>query len=378
MTLYERGERGKVRPPGGRVGWFSAVAAALILFLSGAVLFVLGAVVHSTLSYTKPTATVSPRSDLLTWKPPPCGDTTHACIDLQLGDTGSNQYLELQSDNDYRIHLPADRPLRGGIQLRNAGRNVIIIGGQIDLTVPCSDDTSDCHGIMISQQSGGGHVFIEGVWIRNPAVIPRSCPARGMPCSTGDGIVLDDDPRRPTDVTLQNVRIDGISGCSGGSDHADVFQPYAAPDAVIHVDRLTGTTNCQGMHVDPDLAYRYYGKYPKDIVMKNVNIGVHANPYSGDVNRYVAWLTYQQHCNSGPISLDNFYVREPDGTLEHAAWPDTAQPGACRSLWNPAAKQLSFPRSPQIRGVIHFGVPPGGDFVPAGKAGLRYVSSGYR
>jgi hypothetical protein len=371
MKLGTRGSGGKFRPVYWRPRRPSAAIAALSLLI-----LILGLVV--VVVVRNKASGVASAKEPLTWSPPSCGDQTHACIDLRLTDTGSSQYLSLESDNDYRIHLPVDRPLRGGIQLRNAGRNVIIIGGQIDLTVPCSDDTSDCHGIMISKQFGGGHVYIEGVWIRNPTTVPEICAVSGMPCSTGDGIVVDDDPLQPTDVTLQNVRIDGISGCSGGSDHADVFHPYAAPGAVIHVDHLTGTTNCQGMHVDPDLAYAYYGEYAKSIFIKNVNLDVTPNPYTGNINRYATWLTYQEDCNSGQISLENFHIQEPDGTLNHAAWPDVHQPEACKSVWDPVGRMLHFPNSPQISGVIHSGVPAGGDFVRADEVGLDYLSPGYR
>jgi hypothetical protein len=299
-------------------------------------------------------------------------------VELHLADTGANQSVVLESDHDYRIHLPADRPLRGGIQLLNAGRNVIIIGGEIELTFPCSDDDSACHGIMISKPFGAGEVYIEGVRIRNPARIPPSCETDGMPCSTGDGIVDADDPDHPTDVTLQNVRVDGISGCSGGPDHADIFQPYYAPDQRIHIDHLTGTTNCQGLTVHPGLAYQDHGRYAEEIVMKNVNVYAAPNPYLGDGNRYVAWLTYALGCKSGPVTLENFYAQQPDGDLDQSAWPDTNQPRGCESVWDPEKKQLSFPESPQITGVITYGTPPGGDFVPIGTAGLDYVSPGYQ
>lgn len=323
-------------------------------------------------------ASTTPAGTLLTWRPPPCGDETHSCVELQLSDTGSNQTIVLEDDHDYRIHLPADRPLRGGIHLENAGRNVIIIGGEIELTAPCSDVSSSCRGISISKPFGAGEVYIEGVWIRNPVQFPPSCPPHDMACSTGDGIVHDDDPTHPTDVTLQNVRIDGISGCSGGPDHSDLFQPYYAPNQKIRIDNLTGSTNCQGLHVDPALAYIRHGAYPEEIIMKNVNIHVTPNPYLGDGNRYIAWLTFQHECNSGPVVLENFYADQPDGDLHRSAWPDTNQPELCKSVWNPKTKQLSFPSSPQIHGVINFGVPPGGDFVPIGQAGLGYVSPGYR
>jgi hypothetical protein len=59
-------------------------------------------------------------------------------------------------------------PVVGGLDI-DGGHNVIIIGGEIDLTTPCVTDTGECHGINIGQNSHDtGEVFIEGVWIHNP------------------------------------------------------------------------------------------------------------------------------------------------------------------------------------------------------------------
>ena len=91
-------------------------------------------------------------------------------MDLYLSNTGSHQTPSLDNNTDYRIHLPTDGPLVGGITIAG-GRNVVIIGGQIDLTYPCSNDGSDCMGIYIAKNSPGA-VFVEGVWIHNP------CPYR--------------------------------------------------------------------------------------------------------------------------------------------------------------------------------------------------------
>ena len=62
---------------------------------------------------------------------------------------------------DYRIYLPTNGPLVGGITIAG-GRRVEIIGGEIDLTYPCSNDASDCTGIYIARSSPGA-VFVEGV-----------------------------------------------------------------------------------------------------------------------------------------------------------------------------------------------------------------------
>ena len=304
------------------------------------------------------------RGPRLSWPPPPCGDETHRCVTLELSNTGGNQNPELEPEVDYRIVLP-NEPLEGGLQI-TGGRNVIVIGGQINLTVPCSDASSDCHGINISKPTPGS-VFIEGVWIHDPQ--------NRITQSTGDGIDVDDTAANPNTITLENVRIDGISGCSGGSDHADVYQPYAAANGLQRIDHLTGTTNCQGLQIDPDLAWSRDHAYPRRITIKNTNIRVITNPYSGYENRYAARLTYNHDCNSGPVALQNVFVTEPGRSLKNAVWPDLDQPGGCRPHSNGA--RLAFPQT-NITGTITIGAPPDGDFVPPGRAGIDYTSPGYR
>lgn len=320
---------------------------------------------------TTPPPPPPPPPGPLTWSPPACGAGGLVCTDLYLSNTGSNQAPQLASNVDYRIHLPTSGPLVGGLMIRG-GHNVQIIGGQINMTVPCSDSSSACKGIYIAK-STAGQVYVEGVLIRNPTTIPPTCSTSGMPCSTGDGIGVDTQgTSTPTDVTLQNVRVEGISGCSGGSDHADILQPYQAHGSTFRIDRFTGTSNCQGIQIDPDLAQ----SDPPDYIIKNTNLKVINNPYSGNSNRYMWWLTGgSTGCISGNISLTNAYMQQPNGSLNaYAAWPETDTPTACHSVWS--APTLSFPNSGQITGTISAGLPPGGDFVTG--AGTSYVSPGYQ
>jgi hypothetical protein len=126
------------------------------------------------------------------------------------------------------------------------------------------------------------------------------------------------------------------------------------------------------LQIDPDLAWANDGAYAKEFVLKNINI----TSLSSSGNDYLFWLTYNLACNSGPITLQNIWGKEPDGTLKFSTWPDVDQPSGCKSIWN--GSTLSFPSSPQITGSINAGSPPGGDFVPVGGAGINYVSPGYQ
>jgi hypothetical protein len=312
-----------------------------------------------------------PSRGKLTWAPLQCGDAEHRCRVLYLTNTGSHQTPMLNNNTDYRIYLPPNGPLVGGITI-TGGRRVEIIGGEIDLTYPCSSDGSGCIGIYIAKNSPG-EVFVEGVWIHNAHRIWSTCPggasSASQTCSTGDGVdvnTADDGAINVNTITMENIRVDGISGCSGYDDHADVFQPYQAPDDTIRIDGMTGVTNCQGLTLDPDLAYSKWHTFPSSITVQNANIETAVNPYSATKSGYAWWLTYKFSCKSGLLFLRNDYSREP------RVWPDLANHN-CAVQYSHGVR-----RAVRIVGSIRIGAPPGGDFVPLGAAGIDYRSPGYR
>jgi hypothetical protein len=321
-----------------------------------------------------------PRLRELTWAPPQCGDRKHPCVTLYLQNTGSHQVPQLNYHTDYRIYLPTSGPLVGGITIAG-GRRVEIIGGEIDLTYPCSNDASRCTGLYIAKNSPGS-VFVEGVWIHNPARIGRTCPTgatrSSQTCSTGHGIDIntaDNGAMHVNTITLENIRIDGISGCSGHGDHADVFQPYQAPDDRIRIDGMTGVTNCTGLMLDPDLAYSKWHTFPASITIKNANIDISVNPYQSLGYGATWWLTYGNSCESGPISLSDDYSSEPESAHSPPSiWPNAGY-HTCGARYSHGAVSWKDGR---ISGSIRTGRPPGGDFVPVGLAGLSYLSPGYR
>jgi hypothetical protein len=286
----------------------------------------------------------------------------------------------LDNNTDYRIYLPISGPLVGGITI-TGGRRVIIIGGEIGLTYPCSNDAGDCMGIYIAKSSPGT-VFVEGTWIHNASSIGRTCSGgastTSQACSTGDGIdvnTANDGAVNVNTITLENIRVDGISGCSGYQDHSDVFQPYQAPEDAIQIDRMTGVTNCQGLTLDPDLAYTAWHTFPSSITVKNANIDITFNPYRGTAHGYAWWLTNGTDCKTGPLFLSNDYASGPRGDLIAArVWPDPANHN-CGAQYSRGV--VSWTDAP-IQGSIRIGMPPGGDFVPPGAVGLGYRSPGYQ
>jgi hypothetical protein len=367
-------EEAPVKPHGQRAAghwWFLAVWSLISVMLVGCCSSAVGE------TQTGAASAATPNAQLLTWAPPECGGGLRPCEDLYLGNTGSHQTLSLDDSTDYKVHLPANGPLVGGITIAG-GHNVQIIGGEIDLTYPCSNDASDCTGIYIAKSSPGS-VFVEGVWIHNPSTIGTTCPggasSAAQTCSTGHGIdvnTADNGAINVNTITLENIRIDGISGCSGFHDHADVFQPYQAPGDTIQVDRMTGVTNCQGLQLDPDLAYSKWHQFPRSITIKNTNVDASYNPYRKDANGNTWWLTYGLTCISGPIALSNDYFSGPPADPAAASvWP---YPGCGAQNSHGVVSWTGV----NVQGVIRNGTPIGGDFVPAGAVGLGYRSPGYQ
>jgi hypothetical protein len=325
-----------------------------------------------------PTPTAVPGPGLLTWRPPACGDATHSCVTLNVSNTGGHQYLTLDSSKDWILKLPKT-PVVGGLDI-NGGHNVIIIGGEIDLPVPCDTDNSQCHGFNLVSSANnppnGGEVYIEGVLIHNPSTANDRV--------TGDGIDLQQTyPGGWARVTLQNLRIDGLQGCDSGPHsgaHADVFQPYAPSGAALRIDHLTGTTAYQGMQVAPDGYFVPAIRNPGSVDFRNVNIDIIPNVVTGcagNSDRYAWWIAGGvTGCEAPPTNLVNDYAQEPDGSLLYnSVAPDTGWGQGCDPRYTGGV--ASWPTIPNITGGIHNGLPAGGDFVPVGRAGINYVSPGY-
>jgi hypothetical protein len=329
-------------------------------------------IVRPALEWTvKRSAAESDSTYKLMWAPPTCGAGGRVCDNVQISDTGVHQYIRLNPDVDYRLHLPADVPERGGMDI-NGGHNVTLIGGQIDLKTPCLAHGSSCHGINLSGDARStGEVFIEGVWIHNPD------PTHSH--FTGDG--MDVDTSAVQTITLENIRVDGIDGCDvanpmtgyDGSNHSDVFQPYAATNAVLQVDHLTGTSDLHGMQINADLSSPARG------VFKNVDMHSFLNTHHGCSSRhepdaYMWWLTKGWACTTYPITLTNAYADEPTSQLSaNSVWPDPEHQ-ACGVRY--ANNIVTFPGTGTTGGIRN-GSPPTGEFVPLGVAGLGYVSPGY-
>jgi hypothetical protein len=244
--------------------------------------------------------------------------------------------LRLDPTRDYIVRIGDVNRLYGvGIE---GGHNVVIIGGHI--TIPWAGTDLPPYarrGLGLKGQTGTVH--IEGLLIDN----------EGGDLSEGIQIAA---PRAV--VQIENVRITGIHARDevGFTDnHPDLIQPWGGFKG-LRIDHFTGGTDYQGISL--------FGEEPLGPVdIRSANI----------VGTYPSHFVFWAVDPSLPVQLTNVYAQQGGRhTFAEAAAPDPTLScdGAC----------LTFPGT-AVTGTIRDGLPPGGDFVPEGVAGVGYVSPGY-
>lgn len=239
---------------------------------------------------------------------------------------------------------------RGAVHRRirmEGGRHWIVRGGEISNDKPRRN---------VEEQSGfefrgvTGTAFVEGVLIHG---------RYGK-----DGIRVAEGDR--TTLVVQNSRIvDRVAGSTGY--HADVIQPYGGIKA-LKVDRMTGSGDFQGLMWKQEPGTRFG---PTD--MRRVNFRTSAV-------RAAYMIKFIMSRPTGRVTLTHVY-NEPGRRLADGDFCRAQVPARSARCGTDASgrKYVTWSRTRiAVDGRITQGVPPGGDFVPPGVAGLRYVSPGYR
>jgi hypothetical protein len=371
----------------------------------------------TTTTTSPPTTTTRPReSDLpaLTWAPPAGWESFTAATVPSGGGT-----LSLRSDTDYRLVAPGT--ITGPLHIRG-GRNVVWIGGHIRIDdKPAIATATYRRGLVISDASDGSSVdgrvvHIEGLRID------------GNDLSEG---INTSSPRAVLQLENIHVRAAHIRGSDDrdakgvytAGNHADVLQPWGGFKE-IRVDGLTGSSNYQGFYYSVDIGAGYGKSWFRRVNLAAVQT-TGEETINGEVMDYAGHRMYranvdrlgqqriesgtfwvQHHQNSGwargRFRRDSY--RDANGVLQvepvlgsatftdtvwggrysggqvghtiaadalgtYATWPDSlvdANGEIAIRNWNGTAS-----------GRIYSGVPPHGDYVPAGSVGLSYVSPGY-
>ena len=289
--------------------------------------------------------------DLLTWEPPLLERPSVVRVPAER----SARVLELDRSKDYLVLLPK-RAKDHGIVIQG-GRNVVVFGGEIQIPWQgASPSIAARRGLYIVGSTGVVHV--EGLLLHGEDI------SEGIQINAPDAV-----------VQLQNVAVLGLRARDqvGFTDnHPDVVQTFGNVRH-LRIDRLTGTTDYQGLF----LSATYNGPAHGPVDLKRVNI------VGGATARYLLWFRPNQQ--SGQVTLEDVWVSVPAsraGGIGRAVWPDVNGRDPSRAIVSresDGVRSVSWPSGmrPAVVGQVKEGVPPGGDFVPQGAVGVGYRSPGY-
>jgi hypothetical protein len=271
---------------------------------------------------------VIPPGGALTWSPPSLSSPTSVYV------TNSNRDLLLDPTKDYHIYMPAS-PLdcSGGLMIKG-GRNVVLIGGEINLTqwrgnIPGNPNAN--RALLIQGAKAAGYtanstartVHIEGLLIR------------GL---LWEGIDVDLTGDTNVTIQLENIRVGSPLVGSEATHHTNGLQAWDGPRH-LRADRFTiAETGYQGWMMQPS---SYGADSAWNIDMRRCDI------HGGSTAAYLAW------CVSTPAitCIDCYGVPGPGRTLSQVLHG--------------------------IPGGFTQGYRPGGDASPNGVAGIGYASPGY-
>jgi len=280
----------------------------------------------------------------LSWAPPPLEHP----ITIRVGRSGGK--FELEPERDYQIVLTETVSAPGGVIL-DGGRDVVLIDGHI--TIPWAGPGAggdQRRALLLQHQTGTVH--IEGLLIDN---------------SGGDlseGIQID---AKSAIVHIENVRISGVHArdeVNFSDNHPDLIQPWGGVRELL-VDHLTGSTGYQGLFLVAN-----FGKIGH-VVLRNVNLTATAS------GKYLLWKG-PDRAQTFPMEIEGLWLDTSAAGGPVGIWPDGRSATPCRAVVAADRNSVSWAPGCGTEGSAQIGLPPGGDFVPAARIGLGYVSPGYQ
>lgn len=279
----------------------------------------------------------------LTWAPPALSNP------VTINVTNANRRLYLDDSRDYRLNIVEH--LRRELWIEG-GRNVAVIGGHITIDqLGSASSYQDNTAVKVRYGDPSGTVHLEGLLIDGAYV--------------NDGIVTA--TRR--NLQIQNVRVERAYDMIKNG-HADCIQVQAGVGQ-LRVDRFTCSTQRQGF---------FLGNHDGPIASATFR---NTNMYSA----YGSHLFWQTH-PSFPVTISGLWLAVAPGfTTKYpfGFWVYPQKDGRTylgnvtrkrRAVVSRDGKRLWFVGS-RISGVVRKGVPPRGDFVPPGLAGMAYASPSY-
>jgi hypothetical protein len=247
--------------------------------------------------------------------------------------------FNLAAGQDYIIQLPTGAALTPGVSgaiFINGGRNVVIIGGEVDISGVASPNETNARFLFV--QNNTGTVYIEGVWVHGTSF------TEGLDIFSAG-----------TTYIQQNCRFDGL-GPINGTIHPDLM--YFSACAGVFVDCFTGDSQYQGISVVGDTGVVGAQTFRRCNVTQTAGNGP------------MVW----QSTRANPTTLDRVYVN-PGITraLASSVSPNSADP-TFPAATSAADGSVTWPVPTNITGAVIPGISPYGDFVPLGVAGRGYVS----
>ena len=227
-------------------------------------------------------------------------------------------------------------------------RDVVIVGGEINIGGSVGLGSTAGVGLWVRDFIGVAH--IEGLRIRGSGLSDALWVSSSADNSTAQ---------------IENVRVDSVQAARPVTDcktvpdpHPDLIQLFKGPET-LRLDRFTGYTSYQGLYINSgaDLPR----KITERVDIRNGNIEL-LNGRCGIASLFDLRTLYA----GSPTSITNFWG-QPNGRGTAAFYPyrthkpDDPNGIVAGSWW----------------GDFQIGDPPGGDFVPATRAGLGYRSPGY-
>jgi hypothetical protein len=282
----------------------------------------------------------------LAWAPPALSNP------ISIDVTNANRQLRLDDSRDYRLRIV--EPLERELWIEG-GRNVVVVGGHVTIDeLGASNAYRDNTAVKIRFGNPAGTVHVEGLLIDGPFVSDAIAVATGRT------------------VQIENVRIErtrhGIKG-----QHGDCLQIQQGAGA-LRIDHFTCTTEQQGLFLD-------------DSQGRTGAIDIRNTDIVGDPGKV---LFFQTTASTGPVTLRNVWLHTDRPWAPLGFWvyptvagagPGPAGTGVRRAVVSSARGDRPGVRQPQvsfvntrISGRLFGGHPPSHDFVPAGVAGLDYVS----
>lgn len=274
--------------------------------------------------------TTTTTTSKLAWAPPTLVNPTTVVI-----SNASPKANKLDPTKDYIIRISGDgstsgpkTPVttEGGINIYG-GHNIVVIGGEVDANTVGASPGQTNRGLYLQNWTGTLH--IEGVWVAGSQL--------------GEGIDIGNSNVGAI-LQLENIRIETVHGTQA-TNHADIIQNWSGP-TTYRIDHLTGSSIYQGFFIQS----MQFGPMTDTIDFRNVNLT--GTQGAGHYMFYNA-----TGLTTANVSLTNVYSNpQYPGSVPCGCYPETDP------IWK----------------AIKPGVPPAGDFVPVGKAGVNYVSPGYQ